>query len=95
MTQRQDGLPFQGFGVGKQQADEGVFILTIYRDGSLTATAHFTERGAMRAAADLLDDQGDEDAEGGTLEDYFLRAQQLLTDEGGLMEIIPSPVYDG
>ena len=58
-------------------------------DGKLTAAVHTTERGAKEAAADLLDD------EEGTLEDRFARAQRLVSDEGGIMEIVASPVFGG
>ncbi len=96
MAHKEEDPPFTGFGIGKfaeAQADPGVFILAVYRDGSLTASAHATERGAMGAAGELLDDEGDEDEETGTLEDRFTRVQRLIADEGGVMEIIPGPVF--
>lgn len=69
--------------------EHGVFVLVVYRDGNLTAAVHTTEGGAKEAAAELLD------VEGGTLEDRFARAQRLVSDESGVMEIIHSPVFSG
>lgn len=69
--------------------ENGVFVLVVYRDGNLTAAVHTTERGAKEAAADLLED------EDGTQEDRFARAQRLVSDEGGIMEIVASPVFGG
>jgi len=75
--------------------DGGVFILAVAREGTLTAAAHATEHGAMQAGVEYLEDEQEESDEGGTLEDRFARAQQFLSDEGGVMEIIPSPIYGG
>ena len=69
--------------------ESGVFVLVVYQDGNLTAAVHTTERGAKEAAADLLDD------EDGMLEDRFARAQRLISDEGGVIEIVSSPVFGG
>lgn len=99
MAQKQEEhQAFTGFGLGTlrtKQAEDGVFLLVVSRDGSLTAAAYATERGAMAAAVESLEDEQEEDGEGGTLEDRFARAQRFITDEGGLMEIIPSPIYGG
>ncbi len=95
---RDETSPFTGFGIGtfpKSPDEGGVFILAVYRDGSLTAAAHATERGAMEAAVGYLDDEWDDEEEGGALADLFLRAQQLISDEGGVMEIIAGPIYGG
>lgn len=98
MAQSQQDSPFTGFGIGAfTDAPEagGVFLLVVFRDGTLTAAAYAAERAAMEAGAGFLDEERDEDEEGGTLEDRFARAQQIVSDEGGLMEIIPSPVFGG
>ena len=87
---------FTGFGVGRfsgAHAEGSVFILVVSRDGNLTAAAHATERGAMEAAVDYLSEVRDDDEESGALEDQFARAQQIITEEGGVMEIIASPVF--
>ena len=73
----------------ESQNERGVYVLVVYRDGNLTAAVHTTEGGAKEAAAELLDD------EGGTLEGRFARVQRLISDEGGVMEIIHSPVFSG
>ena len=73
----------------ESKTEGGVFVLVVYRDGNLTAAVHTTESGAKEAAADLLDD-GD-----GMLEDRFARAQSRVSDEGGVMQIISSPVFGG
>lgn len=73
----------------ESQTERGVFVLVVFRDGNLTAAVHRTERGAREAAADLLDD------EDGTLEDRFARVQRLVSDEGGVMKVIPSPIFGG
>lgn len=90
---------FTGFGLGtipRVQPEDGVFLLVVYRDGGLSAAAHATERGAMAAAAEFLeDDRGDDDDPDGTLEDLFARAQRAVEDDGGIMEIVPSPVHGG
>ena len=96
--QKDEPSPFTGFGIGnftKSQADDGVFILAIYHDGNLTAAAYATERGAMEAAVDYLESERDDEDEGGSLEDLFRRAQQVITDDGGVMEIIAGPVHGG
>ena len=88
-------LGFGGTGIPDLPEEGGVFILAVYRDGSLTAAAHSSERGAMEAAVDYLDAElDDDDGEGGTLEDRYARVQSLLADEGSVMEIIPSPIYE-
>jgi len=84
---------FTGFGrASLPNSQEDVFILAIYRDGSLTASAYATERGAMEAATDLLDEERDEDEARSLLADRFAHVQHIITDEGGSMEIIPSPI---
>ena len=99
MAQKQkETSPFFGFGMGtlpKVQAEEGVFLLAVYRDGSLTASAHATERGAMAAAAELLEEEQDDEEQSTTPEDRFAEAQRIIADEGGVMEIIPSPIHGG
>lgn len=75
------------------QAEDGVFILAVYRDGELTAAAHDTETGAMEAAVAYLLDEPEEDDHDGTREDRYARAQQIIADEGGRMEIIPSAIF--
>ena len=88
----QETPPSIGSDIGTSPASEakgGVFVLVVYRDGNLTAAVHTTESGAKEAAADLLDD------ETGMLEDRFARAQRLVSDEGGVMEIVSSPVFGG
>ena len=88
----QETPPSIGSDIGAFPASEAkgsVFVLVLYRDGNLTAAVHTTERGAKEAAADLSDD------EDGTLEDRFARAQRLVSDEGGVMEIVSSPVFGG
>jgi len=95
---QEDASPFTGFGIGafaKSQDEGGVFILAVYRDGALTAAAYATERGAMEAAVESLEDEQDEDDEGGALEDRFARARRFVADEGGIMEVIASPVSGG
>lgn len=98
MANTSDESPFTGFGIGsfpRASAAGSVFLLTTYRDGVVSASAYATERGAMQAGAEMLDEErrDDEDEERGTLEDRFARAQQIVTDEGGQMEIIDSPVH--
>lgn len=98
MAQQEDHQAFPGFGIGtlpQQQSDSAVFILAVYRDGTLTAAAHASERSAMEAAVDYLEGEMDDEEEGGALEDQVARVQQYLADEGGVMEIIPSAVYGG
>ena len=73
----------------ESKTEGGVFVLVVYRDGNLTAAVHTTERGAREAAADFLDD------EIGTLENRFARTQRLVSDEGGVMEIVSSPIFGG
>ncbi len=98
MAQPEDHQAFPGFGVGKlpsNQNDNEVFILAVYRDGTLTAAVHASERSAMEAAIDYLEGELEDEEEGGALEDQVARVQQYLADEGGVMEIIPSPLYGG
>ncbi len=96
MAKVQEGQGFTGFGLGsipKAQAEEGVFLLVVYRDGSLTAAAYATERGAMEAAVESAEAEWDDDEERRTLEDRFARARLSSADGGDLLEIIPSPVF--
>ena len=93
----EQNLGFLGFGahaISERPDEGGVFILAVYRDGVLTAAAHKTERGALEAAVQYLDDELEESDEDGTLQDRYARAQGILADEGSVMEIIPSPLYD-
>ena len=93
-----DAEPFTGFGIlNLSRPDDGVFLLVTVRDGSLTAAAYATEQGAMAAAVDSLDDErsDDDDDLGGPLEERFRRVSEKIADEGGIMEIVPSPVYGG
>ena len=90
--EQKEASPSTKSGIGTSPASEakgGVFVLVVYRDGNLSAAVHTTERGAKEEAADLLSD------ERGTLEDRFARAQRLVFDKGGVMEIISSPVFSG
>ena len=87
---------FQFSGFGDSPAAGGgdfVFLLVISHEGSLTAAAYATEAGAMSAALDFLEGEWDPGDEGGTPEDLYAQAQEYLTSEGGVMEIIPSPIY--
>ncbi|MDQ2800936.1 MAG: hypothetical protein M3Y13_14990 [Armatimonadota bacterium] len=95
MAHKED-QPFTGFGLlslSKGQAEEGVFILVVSRDGSLTAAAYASERGAIEAAVESLEEEQDESEERATLEDRYRRVQTYIADEGGILEIIPSPIY--
>ena len=90
--EQKEAPPSMGSNIGTSPdfiIESGVFVLVLYRDGNLTAAVHTTEGGAKEAAADLSDD------EDGTLEDRFARAQRLVSDEGGVMEIVSSPVFGG
>ena len=92
----QDSAGFTGFGFGRlprSQAAAEVYLLVVYRDGSLTAAAHATERGAMAAAVESLSDEWDDEEEVGGLEDAFSRAQTIVIDGGGVLEIVPSAVH--
>lgn len=97
MAQTQDdSQPFTGFGVlNLSKPEDGVFLLVVFRDGALTAAAYATERGAMAAALEAMDDErsDDDDDLGGPLEERYARIYERIADEGGVMEIIPSPVY--
>lgn len=87
---------FTGFGLmtlPKAQAEEGVFILVVSRDGGLTAAAYASERSAMEAAVESLEEEQDESEEWATLEDRYARTQAYVADEGGILEIVPSPIY--
>ncbi|MGI4792043.1 MAG: hypothetical protein ACRYFS_24740 [Janthinobacterium lividum] len=86
---------FPGFGTSpeKDETDDGVFLLVISHEGSLTAAAYATEVGAMEAAFEYLEGEWDPGDERGSLDDRYLRAQEFLTNEGGTMEIISSPIY--
>ena len=88
---------FAGFGVSpspKDAEDGTVFLLVISHEGSLTAAAYATEAGAMNAAFEYLEGEWDPGDERGSPEDRFLLAQEFLANEGGTLEIIPSPVYE-
>ena len=94
----QEDTPFTGFGIltlPQGQAAKGVFILVVSRDGSLTAAAYATERGAMEAAVESLEEEQDESEERLALEDRYRRAQAYVADEGGIVEIVLSPIYGG
>ncbi len=96
MTKPEERQGFTGFGLGRLSSsppEAGVFILAVYADGQLTASAYATERTAMEAAAWSHEDDRGEDEESGTLEDLFVRAQRIISEGGGLMEIIPSPIH--
>ncbi len=87
---------FSGFGSSpspKIAGDGTVFLLVISHEGSLTAAAYATEAGAMDAAFEYLEGEWDPGDERGAPEDRFFQAQEFLANEGGTMEIIPSPVY--
>ena len=85
---------FSGFGTSPDAKDnDGVFLLVISHEGSLTAAAYATEAGAMDAAFEYLEGEWDPGDERGSVEDRFLRAQEFLSAEGGVIEIIPSPIY--
>ena len=87
---------FSGFGSSSspKSADDGtVFLLVISHEGSLTAAAYATEAGAMNAAFEYLEGEWDPGDERGAPEDRFLLAQEFLANEGGTLEIIPSPIY--
>jgi hypothetical protein len=89
-----DRFQFSGFGTSPDaKDDDGVFLLVISHEGSLTAAAYATETGAMDAAFEYLEGEWDPGDERGSLEDRYLRAQEFLSAEGGVMEIIPSPIY--
>ena len=85
---------FSGFG-DSPEAGEGnaVFLLVISHEGSLTAAAYATEAGAMDAALEYLEGEWEPGDERGSAEDRYAQAQEFLTSEGGVMEIIPSPIY--
>ena len=95
MPQSDDRFDFSGFGTTPNTKidNEGVFLLVISHEGSLTAAAYATEAGAMDAASEYLEGEWDPGDERGSIEDRFLRAQEFLAAEGGTMEIIPSPIY--
>ncbi len=87
---------FSGFGSSpslKDGDDGAVFLLVISHEGSLTAAAYATEAGAMNAAFEYLEGEWDPGDERGAPEDRFFQAQEFLANEGGTMEIIPSPVH--
>ena len=95
----EDSGGFTGFGLGTLQlgsktgSNEDVFLLIVSRDGSLTAAAYATERGAMEAAVESLEDEQVEDEDRILLPDRYARTQSFIADEGGILEIISSPVY--
>lgn len=68
-----------------------LFVLAIYHDGKLTAAVHATKRGAMEAAVDYLTDEGD--GEDGDLEAQFARTQRIIAADGGILEIVASPIF--
>lgn len=87
---------FSGFGTSPSRDDTddgGVFLLVISHEGTLTAAAYATEAGAMDAAFEYLEGEWDPGDEHGAPEDRYLQAQEFLANEGGTMEIIPSPIY--
>ena len=91
VLEQKEPSPSIGSDIGESpdfNIESSVFVLVVYRDGNPT-TVHTNERRATEAAADLSDD------EDGTLEDRFARAQRLVSDEGGVMEIVSSPVFGG
>lgn len=92
---QEDSGGFTGFGLGtlSRKSKEDVYLLVISRDGSLTAAAYATERGAMEAAVESMEEEQDENEDGGALQDRYTRAQSFVADEGGILEIISSPVF--
>ena len=87
---------FSGFGDSPAaDAGDSVFLLVISHEGSLTAAAYATEAGAMDAAFEYLEGEWDPGDERGSAEDRFFQAQEFIAGEGGVMEIIPSPIYGG
>jgi hypothetical protein len=86
---------FTGFGLGTLQmgSKEDVYLLIVSRDGSLTAAAYATERAAMEAAVESLEDEQLEDEDRMLLQDRYARTQSFIADEGGILEIISSPVF--
>ena len=85
---------FSGFGASPNiKTEDGVFLLVISHEGSLTAAAYATEAGAMDAAFEYLEGEWDPSDERGSPEDRFLQAQEFLANEGGVIEIISSPIY--
>ena len=96
MTDPNASAQFSGFGSSPSQGDTddgGVFLLVISHEGILTAAAYATEAGAMDAAFEYLEGEWDPGDERGAPEDRYLQAQEFLANEGGTMEIIPSPIY--
>ena len=90
----EERFQFSGFGDSPAaKAGDEVFLLVISQEGSLTAAAYATEAGAMNAALEFLEGEWDSGDEGGTPEDLYAQAQEFLASEGGVMEIIPSPIY--
>ena len=90
--EQRESSPTVGSDIGafpESRTERGVFVLVVFRDGNLTAAVHTTERSAKEAADELLGE------EGGTLEDRFARVQSLISDEGGIMEIVHSPIFGG
>lgn len=86
---------FPGFGTSpeKDGASDGIFLLVISHEGSLTAAAYATEAGAMDAAFEYLEGEWEPGDERGAPEDRYAQAQEFLANQGGVMEIIPSPIY--
>ena len=87
---------FSGFGTSPSRDDTddgGVFLLVISHEGMLTAAAYATEAGAMDAAFEYLEGEWEPGDERGSPEDRYLQAQEYLMNEGGTMDIIPSPIY--
>ena len=95
MPDPDERFQFSGFGTSPdpKTGDGGVFLLVISYEGSLTAAAYATEAGAMDAAFEYLEGEWDPGDERGSPEDRFLQAQEFLANEGGVIEIISSPIY--
>ena len=94
MSDPDERFQFSGFGTSPNvKAEDSVFLLVISHEGSLTAAAYATEAGAMEAAFEYLEGEWDPGDERGSAEDRFLQAQEFLANEGGVIEIIPSPIY--
>ncbi len=93
--QEENSGGFTGFGLGtlSLKSKEDVYLLIVSRDGSLTAAAYATERGAMEAAVESLEEEQEETEEAGALLDRYARAQSFIADEGGILEIISSPIF--
>jgi hypothetical protein len=85
-----------------------IFILTIYRNGSLTAAPHTTVSGAQRAFAEYMQDDLVESAwaltvhnvehlyEDGHWEKIFEIGSEIIASEGdgAQVDIIESPIFE-